>query len=217
MKIEDKKIPFKEKVRRGHYLYFLYYYLYTRIMDRRIAHTSLEGFVCNEGDEIFPVQSASYRILDKLLPEINIEKDDVYADIGCGPGRLMGYLFLKGKMGMMNYGVDINRDAAELAGRIFADKSNVKIIHGDATKAPISGVTVCTIYNPFGETVMDSFLDHLEKTAANGCRVYYIHAVYEKCFIRRPEKWKCNKVSIIQPYLHIPVRLCEYMYTGGNV
>lgn len=193
MKITDKKLTFKEKILRGHYLYFLYYYLYTRITDHRIAGTSLDVFECNPGEEIFPVQSATYRVLKQLLPEIEIHKDDIFADIGCGRGRLLGYLFLNNIRGKKNYGVDINREAADFAGKVFRNDDCTEIIHGDATKVTIADGTVFLLYNPFGRTVLEQFLDHLEKTVRPGCRVYYLHAVYEECFTEREDSWKWKK------------------------
>ena len=176
----------------------------------------MDVFVCNEGDEIFPVQSATYRILKKLLPEVEIGKDDVFVDIGCGLGRLMGYLFLNGKRGKKNYGVDINSNAAEFARQVFANDPDVTILCEDATKVRIDGGTVFLMYNPFGEGVLNDFLDHLEEMADPGCRVYYLHAVFEKAFKERGDRWSCLKRVELKPKYHVPVVLCEYKFIGRD-
>lgn len=215
MKIVEKKISYKEKLKRGHFLYFGYYYLYTKIMDFIIAKRSMEGFVCNSGDEVFPVQSASYRILKKTVPEINIGEDDVFVDVGCGLGRLMGYFFLKSKMGKINYGVEINNEAARFSKHIFANKKNVKILCGDATRLTLKDASVFVMYNPFGKTILEKFLNHLETYAREGIKIYYLHAEYEQVFQERKNNWKCNKRVIIQPKYHVPVVLCEYEFKRG--
>lgn len=216
MRIKKRNLSLKEKILRGHYAFFLKEYLYTVIMDMRIAGTSMGGLTCNKGDGIFPVQSASYRILRELIPCLDINANDVFVDIGCGKGRLLGYLNIK-KMGAKKYyGVEINKKAAKFACKVFRNDPKVRIICKDATKATIRDGTVFFLYNPFGPEILDSFLTNLEKTARQGCRIYYLHAVYNDVFNKHERYWKCKKKVTLRPKHHIPVLLVEYVYIRKN-
>lgn len=210
-----KKSIFWEKVQRGHYLYFMYYYLYTKIMDKKIAGISMEVFIYNRGDEIFPVQSLSYRMLRKAIKEIEFGENDVFVDVGCGMGRLLGFLFLNGKKGKMNYGIEINKDVAEFAKSTFKRDKNVEILYGDATGISIKDATVFFLFNPFGESVLHMFLDNLENSVIKGTRIYYFHAIYENVFKERRDKWINIKRVEVKPKYHVPVILCEYIFNGN--
>lgn len=216
MEIKDKKLTFSEKLKRGHFLYFGYYFFYTKYMDKRIAGQSLQGFVCNPGDEIFPVQSITYRMLHCLEKVIRISPDDVFVDIGCGWGRLIGYLNEKKIGGKEMYGVDINRSATEVSAKIFKDRPHIHIICADARECYIPESTVLFMYNPFGESILASFLDMLEQKSGHSIRLYYLHAVYENVFEKRKDRWKLLSRQMLCPKHHIPVVLCEYELTVND-
>lgn len=211
MKIKETQLTLPEIIHRGHFLYFAYYSLYTIYMDYRIAGCSLQkNLVCNSGEEIYPVQSASYRILRCLIRELEFESSDVVVDIGCGWGRLLGYLLEKGDQVKELYGIEINEQAATVACHIFQNNPRVHIFHADAVKLYIPSATVLLLFNPFGAGVLENFLDAVEKQAAHPIRIYYIHAVYESVFAERKNRWKLHKRQLLQPKHHIPVVLCEY-------
>ena len=161
--IEKKELSFKEKLRRGHFIYFLYCKIYEKIMDKKIANTSLEVWICNKESGIFPVQSVNYRILRSLKKEIDIGINDVFVRVGWGMGRLIGYVTACKIKGKRTYAIDINRAAAEFSKRLFDGSDDVKIIYGDATKIKIKDATVYMLFNPFWETALKSFLDNVEK------------------------------------------------------
>lgn len=216
MKIKEKKLSIKEKLHRGHFLYFLYCYIYTRVMDWKIAKTSMDGLFCNKGAEIFPVQSANYRILREMIKEIKIDAEDIFVDVGCGLGRLLGFLRLNGVKCKKSYGVEINKRASQFAMKVFENSDDVTIICGDATLTQIEDATVYLLFNPFGENVLNAFLDNLERTVKKGTRIYYMHAVFEQVFYERQKMWLQIGRFEITPKYHIPIVLCEYQFIGSN-
>lgn len=216
MKIKEKKLSIKEKLHRGHFLYFLYCYIYTRVIDWKIAKTSMDGLFCNEGVEIFPVQSVNYRILREMRKEIKIDPEDVFVDVGCGLGRLLGFLRLYGIKGKKSYGIEINKRASQFAMKVFENSDDVTIIYGDATITQIEDATVYFLFNPFGENVLNAFLDNLERTAKKGTRIYYLNAVFERVFYQRKKTWLQVSRFEMKPKYHIPIVLCEYRFTGGT-
>lgn len=206
-----------DKIKRGHYLYFFYYYLYTLCMDRHIAGTykynrSLNKLIYNNERGASPVQSTSYRVLDVLLPELEIGDGDIFVDVGSGWGRLLGYLFIKGKKCRKYYGIELNSEAADLSKKILRNYDQVEIINGDATKVIINDATVYFLFSPFDRNVMELWIKHIENTHSY-VKVYYLHAIHEKAFANKP-KWRIIKRKLLRPKYHIPVTLCVYEY--GN-
>lgn len=216
MEIKEKRLSIKEKLIRGHFFYFFYCYIYEKVMDWKIAKTSMNGLFCNEGEEIFPVQSANYRILRELSKNIKIDPEDVFVDVGCGLGRLLGFLQLNDIKGKKSYGVEINERAAQFAMKVFENSDSVTIICDDATLIQIEGATVYLLFNPFGENVLNAFLDNLERTAKKGTRIYYMHAVFERVFNERQKMWLQVGRFEIKPKYHIPIVLCEYQFIGST-
>lgn len=210
MEIKEKRLTFSEILWRGHFIYFAYDCLYTLYMDNRIAGCSLNGLVCNPGDEIYPVQSLSYRILRCLAKAIEIRQDDVFVDVGCGWGRLIGYLRRKGLGGKETFGIEINRGAANFTKKVFMNDPHVHIFCANAVKRYVPSATVMLLCNPFGETVLEEFLDMIEKHYHHSVRLYYLHAVHESVFNKRKSRWKLRKRQLLMPKYHIPVVLCEY-------
>lgn len=216
MKIVEKKLTIKEKIHRGHYIYFLYYYFYTKYMDARIAGglkraRVLDRLINNEEDGAFPVQSSSYRILDALLPELKLKENDVFVDVGSGWGRLLGYLILKGKKCRRYYGIELNSKAVHFSRKVFRKNPQVKIIKKDATKVVIKDATVCFLFNPFDREVLEAWVNNIEANHTY-MKVYYLHSVYEDVFDKKSEKWKRIRRTLVKPKHHIPLVLCVYEY-----
>lgn len=210
MKIKEKRLTFSEKLHRGHFIYFACDHLYTMYMDYRIASCSLNGLLCNPGDEIYPVQSLSYRVLRCLAKVIEIHKGDVFVDVGCGWGRLIGYLRRKGLGGKETFGIEINSSAANFSKLVFKHDPHVHICCANAVKCYVPYATVLLLFNPFGETVLEEFLDMIESHYHHNIRLYYLHAVHENVFNKRKSRWKLRKRQLLKPRYHIPVVLCEY-------
>lgn len=208
---EKKELSIREKIHRGHYIYFLYCKLYEFIMDRKMAGISLDIWICNEKCGLFPVQSVNYRILRKLKKELVLKKDDVFVDVGCGPGRLIDYLRWSGFKIKKYYGIEINEQAFRTAQKIFAGHDDVSILYGDARTINIQEATVYMLFNPFDDKVLLDFLKNIEKSAKPFTRIYYLNAVYNNIFQKR-KKWRQIKSIELKPKYHVPVVLCEYIF-----
>ena len=216
MEIKEKRLTFSEILRRGHFIYFAYDYLYTMYMDDKIAGSSLKGLVCNQDDGIYPVQSLSYRILRCLAKVIEIDQDDVFVDVGCGWGRLIGYLRKKRLGGKETFGIEINQDAADFTKQVFKNDPHVHIYCANAVECYIPSATVLILFNPFSETILEEFLDMIEEHYRHRVRLYYLHAVHESVFNKRKDRWKLLERKLIVPKYHIPVVLCEYEWINSQ-
>ena len=113
------KLTPKMIIRRGHYLYFAYYWLYGKINDLLFARKSLDDTVFNNDKEAYPIQSLSYPYLKELSKSIIIYPEDVFVDVGCAWGRVLWCLRRK-KYAKKWIGVEYNSRIEEQAKKIFS-------------------------------------------------------------------------------------------------
>jgi SAM-dependent methyltransferase len=84
-----------------------------------------------------------------VFSHIDIRRDDVLVDVGCGAGRVLNYWL---SLGLPNklIGIEYNDDVAQRANHAYARRPNVEILSGDAAAlAPSCGGTLFYFFNPF--------------------------------------------------------------------
>lgn len=205
----------KDKVLRGHYLFFIYYWLYEAYMDRKIGGIRINKMLGEiEAVNIFPVQSTSYRILDQLNEHIKVDENDVFVDVGCGWGRMISYMLIKGKICNL-IGIEINKEAAEIANQRLKAYSNVMIMHGDILEYIPDKATVFFLSNPFSADILRQFIMKINKEIKHSVKLIYLHAVYQEVFSEFSE-WCVELDTFLRPRYHIPIRLCIYSYKAAE-
>ena len=212
-------MTFKEFVVRGHFIYFFRCWLYEQYMDRRIGGKSLSGMRDNhdfQGGQVdkewHPVQSTDYRILREVIPYIKVSPNDIFVDVGCGCGRMISYMILKGN-DCEYIGVDINREAAETARKRFIRYPNVHIETNNILSYFPEKGTVFFLSNPFGADILDQFLLKAESILKHRVILYYIIAEHTDVFEVHKEWKKLNDITL-HPRYYNPIRLCIYEYTA---
>lgn len=202
-------------IKRGHYLYFLYYWLYGLIHDYKLAGKSLNHTVFNKQTDAFPVQCISYPYLKELLACVDFQEDEVFVDVGCAWGRLLGYLCLKTDIQQL-VGVELNENVAEFAKRIFEDEPRVTILSGNILeKLPENGTTFY-LFNPFGEEVLKEFLNVIEKKIKHPVRILYLHPTCRHVIETEGSGWILTEEKEVKPRCLGALRLCVYERKGGN-
>lgn len=202
-------------LQRGHFIYFGYYWAYSKIMDWNIGHKSLEGMIDNDefckgpiDYEWHPVQSTSYRLLTKAIKYIYVNEDDVFVDVGCGFGRVISYLIIK-KRKCRYIGIDINSTAVRIANERFRKHSHVRIIHDNVLNCIPADATILYLFNPFGSDILDLFLDKAEQVLRNKVKLIYLNSVHKNIFEKHPE-WKLRESIMLQPKFHQPIPMLIY-------
>ena len=204
------RLDIKSIVKRGHYLYFLYFYLYSRIVDYSISKRDMNGTIFNSNKGIYAVQCISYPYLRELMKYLDYDENDVFVDVGCAWGRLIGYLDRKTKISKF-IGIEINHEVAESAKRIFRKNDKVLIIDGDAIeKFPMDG-TIFYLFNPFDEEYMDRFLSKAEKTIDHPIRLLYLYPTCEAVVKDHP-MWNQLRTEYLKPRHLGELMLCEYQF-----
>jgi SAM-dependent methyltransferase len=120
-----------------------------------------------------------YFRLQQIFKRISISDTDVFADCGCGSGRVAcfaAHLTFK-----KVYGIELLSDIA-LAARRNAQKMRkckaiIEIIEGDILNFDCKDVTIFFFYDPFGEKTMQDFLKRIQATLLESPRpvrlIYY--------------------------------------------
>lgn len=176
-----------------------------------MAGRSLNSVEFNEDAENHPVQSISYPYLDEFISAINVNGNDVVVDVGCGWGRLLGYL--AEKTGAQRYvGIELNPVAASNASKSLSSFANIEIIEGDAIKLLPYDSSLIILFNPFGASTLASFLDEIEKKCERGTRLYYLYpqhrAVLESA---ERNRWQIASERELKPKHLGPIQLIEYV------
>lgn len=122
-----------------------------------------------------PNEGTNYLALNIIAKRLNLNRDDVFFDIGCGFGRPVLYYAKKVKRCV---GIELRPEAAAVARRNLASTGfrNVDIIEGDATEQDYTSATIIYLYNPFNAAVMERVLD-LIRAQAPGARICYVAPV----------------------------------------
>ncbi len=208
------KMDLKTIIKRGNYFYHFYYWLYGMYYDFKIAKRSLRHTVYTDYNGANPAQSISYNYLKELLENIEYSKDDVFVDVGCAWGRLIGYLRIKTKIKKF-IGIEVNKSVAQIAKKTFENDKNVKIIIGSILdKFPREG-TIYYLFNPFDIEILKGFIEKVEKTVKKTIRVLYLHPVYSSAFENR-DGWTLNKIIQLRPKKMGELVLYEYIYEKNN-
>ena len=181
-------------IKRGDYLYHFSFWIYGLFYDIQLAGKSLNNTIINKSKDAYPVQSISYMYLIELVKQLKYNPEDVFVDVGCAWGRMLGYLRKKTTISKF-YGVELNDEIAKQAKHFFEKDSKVEIISGNVlNNIPVDG-TIFYLFNPFNADVLDAFLSALEKQIRHNVKVIYLHPTCSEIFEKHSD-WK--KIETIE-------------------
>jgi SAM-dependent methyltransferase len=114
----------------------------------------------NDGYECWPL---AYCALLRLLPQLNISRESVFLDIGCGAGRalFMAAAFRPRKV----IGLELDAKAFSMLEKNYNkyrfNKKNIIIIKADAAQYEFTEETIVYMFNPFGPDTLREVLKNL--------------------------------------------------------
>lgn len=210
-----KGMELHQRILRGHYLYFGYYWLYEQIMDRKIGGKVLNEMLENDDycnsfsdNEWHPVQSTSYRLLILAIKYIYVNQDDVFVDVGCGFGRIISYLIIKHRK-CRYIGIDINKAATDLARKRFENCPDVTIIRDNVLNCIPKDASIFYLFNPFGANILDKFLQKVEDQTVRNIKLIYLNPVHKNIF-EHHKQWQLTESIILTPKFHLPIEMNIY-------
>lgn len=96
------------------------------------------------------VENSPYESLSRIFNKVGVHDDDVLADIGCGPGRVLNFWLSRSRRARI-VGLERDPEMARATAERLKKYDNVEIIIGDAIDNLPPETTVIFLYNPFNE------------------------------------------------------------------
>jgi SAM-dependent methyltransferase len=157
-------------------------------------------------------QSTDYRCLDKIFKSCPLGKDEILADIGCGEGRVLTYLYSRGHRGKL-IGIELDEDVAETARKRTKKCKNVEVHCINVLEASeiLREVSAVYLFNPFNRAVMTEFVGVIEKSCAERVDLYYCTDVYRDVIDGR-EGWSVLCRDVIRRPGVKPASFTVYRY-----
>lgn len=159
-----------------------------------------------------PSQSTDYRCLDKIFKSCPLGKDEILADIGCGEGRVLTYLYSRGHRGKL-IGIELDEDVAATAKARTKKCKNIEVHCANVLEASeiLSKVSAVYLFNPFNRTVMTEFVSVIEKSCKSRVDLYYCNDVYRDVIDGR-ENWSVLCRDVIRRPGVKPASFTAYRY-----
>lgn len=134
----------------------------------------------------YDTQSTDYCWLDQIFSEFPLPKDSVFVDVGCGEGRVLTYLYLRGFRGKM-IGIELDPEIAQTAQKRTRKCANIQICQGNVLECGdiIRDATAFYLFNPFDEEVLTAFIKLIEKVCDHPVYLYYSNDRYRSVLDRR--------------------------------
>ena len=163
-------------------------------------------------------ESTPYHALRQMMRGENFGKDDVFADIGCGKGRVLAYMAAEFGFAGNIRGVELNESVAAIAADWAKQFENVEIIAGDAFAQDISDITVMYLGRPFEPAFFKTFIDKLESEIHHKLTVFYWVDQQSGKYLKGRDGWQREKRIIVYrkgllPVVTAPQGFSKWTYT----
>ena len=125
-------------------------------------------------------QPTQARTLRKVFKKMNLPREGVFLDLGCGKGRA---LILAAEFGYTSIiGVEFSELLCQIAksnllcySKCYPGPTEFQVIHADAAEYMIpQDVSTMFLFNPFGAVVMARVVSNIEESLRNHPRKLYI-------------------------------------------
>lgn len=137
--------------------------------------------ITSEGVHYTPLP---YAMIFKMLDTLDLQPHDVFADIGCGKGRVVccACRIPIGKViAIENNGALLDQTIAN-AGKVRGRKTSVDAIRRSADDYDYATTTIAYLYNPFNARLTERVIDRIHESYVQNprpIRVVYANPVHE--------------------------------------
>lgn len=150
--------------------------------------------------------NSSYEALRQIFSKVQLHKDDVIIDIGCGKGRMFNWLLHK-KIKNKLVGIEVDVQVAEFTRRRLSAYPQVDIITGDFACIGASlEASIFYLYNPFRENLIKELERILlakivagSSSTAKRPLIIYHYARFLHVFESNPV-WEIQKLDFKEKY-----------------
>lgn len=202
-----EKVTFLFKVKRR--IYLTYISAKEMLSDFYFAKRFLGGTYDSpfRKEGLYGTQSTDYRALKEIFRLIDIKSFDIFADIGCGKGRVIYYLLknnFKGKI----IGIEANKEfALPLKAQLLKRKNVDIIIEKVSDSVPFADVYY--LFNPFDREHICRFKEAAERAAQKEITVIYCFDLYGDEFY----DWECIGQTMLKRKYQKPYHISLFKFT----
>jgi SAM-dependent methyltransferase len=147
--------------------------------------------------------TSPYNFIMRILHSLNMERRDVFVDIGCGKGRVVCCASRFEIKEVIGVEIDDNlyKIALENVRKARGKKSNIRIIHASATDFDFRMGTIYYLFDTYGESSLMVTLAKMKKSLREHprrFRIVYVNPVHETIFsqskwLKMYDKWKAGE------------------------
>jgi hypothetical protein len=132
------------------------------LLDIKYGGKFLGGNISTKYSEsgAYSTANSDYPVLDIIFGSLTIHESDILVDVGCGKGRVINWWldnFPKNKI----YGIELDPEIAQKTRIRLKRFQNVQIITGNILENIPTDGTIFYMYNPFDESIMESFSEKI--------------------------------------------------------
>jgi len=134
-------------------------------------------------DDAIGYTPSRYPKINKMFKYLALTRKDVFADLGCGQGRVVfvaAQQKIKKAIGI-EYDTELSRIFQDNLKSLRTKKTEIELITADATKANLNEITVFYLFHPFGSHTLLKVIDNIKstlKTNPRNIRLVYSSAIY---------------------------------------
>lgn len=178
------------------------YRIRARIEDWRIGRISINKKIPSKFADkgSYATESTDYRWLDKIFRSIPLPENAVFVDVGCGEGRVLTYLYLRGIRSPMT-GIELDPNVANTAKMRTKKCPNIEVVCANILESHeiIAKANVFYLFNPFAEDVFSQFIQIVEKCCNHPVRIYYCNDLYGRQLDKRENWYILRRDAMIVP------------------
>lgn len=175
--------------------------------------------------------TSSYSFIMRILRSLNMDRRDVFVDIGCGKGRVLCCASRFEIKEVIGVEIDDNlyKIARENVRKAHGKKSSIMIIHASAIDFDFSLGTIYYLFDTYGESSLRITLAKMKESLRvhpRRFRIVYVNPVHETVFsqskwLKMYDKWRAgegfgirNDVSFWKPAFNFQKQAMGNRLTG---
>lgn len=139
-----------------------------------------------------------YFVLDELLGTLDLKPTDHLLDVGCGTGRVLAYA--AANLPCRVTGVELDPELASIAAAWTARSDRLEVRAASVLDIPLAPYTNCYLFNPFDTSVLNRFLDKLERDATRPVTLVHMSDNGESFAYLGRSGWERLREGSIQTY-----------------
>jgi len=152
-------------------------------------------------------EATNYNIIKIILNYLQLKKEDIFVDIGCGKGRALFFTASQYKIKRV-IGIEADTKIFDIAKRnlkhLKSRKTSVFLYHSNATDFDFKDGTIFFMYHPFGPKTQKAVLDKIHRNIIKKnkkIRIVYVTPAYSFVYDEIP--WLKFERALCKGYVQI--------------